>query len=150
MSSYTANAKRTALRTGEVSGVPKVPALTYSAPPEFKGQENIWSPEHLFVAAIATCFINTFEAIAEFSKFSFVALEASAEGVLQKGEGGYRFTHVTVRPTLRISDEADRERALRLLEKSEKACLVSRSISSEITLEPTILTTADTGQATGA
>lgn len=138
MSTYTASANRTGGRSGEVSGTPAVPTLQFSAPPEFKGKADTWTPEHFFTAAIATCFLTTFEAIAEFSKFSFEAISANAEGVLEKVEGGYRFTKVFMRPVLSIANDGDRERALRLLEKAEHACLISRSISSEVVLEPTV------------
>jgi peroxiredoxin-like protein len=139
MSTYIATATRTSIRAGEVSGTPKVPTLAFSAPPEFKGKEDVWTPEHFFTAAIATCLITTFEAIAEFSKFAFDELTVSAEGVLEKGEGGYRFTKVFVRPVLTISNDADHERALRLLDKAERACLISKSVSSEIVLQPEVL-----------
>ncbi len=138
MSTYIASATRTGARSGSVTGTPAVPILQFSAPPEFKGKADTWSPEHFFTAAIATCFLTTFEAIAEFSKFSFESISASAEGVLEKAEGGYRFTKVFVRPVLSIANDADRDRALRLLEKAEHGCLISRSISSEVVLEPTV------------
>lgn len=136
MSTYVATAARTAVRAGVVTGTPAVPSLNFSAPPEFKGQDNVWTPEHFFVAAIATCFVTTFEAIAEFSKFTFLALEVAAEGSLTKGEGGFSFTEVIVRPRLTIEHESDRDRALRLIEKAERACLISRSVRSQIRLEP--------------
>lgn len=139
MSTYKAIAMRTGVRRGDVTGEPAVPALSFSAPPEFKGQEGFWTPEHFFTAAIASCFITTFEAIAEFSKFPFEELTVKAEGMLEKGEGGYRFTKVFVRPLLSIPAEQDRDRALRLLEKAERACLISKSVSSEIILEPEVV-----------
>jgi peroxiredoxin-like protein len=139
MSTYVAVAVRTEARNGEVAGVPEIPSVTFSAPPEFKGKALTWTPEHFFTAALATCFITTFDAIAEFSKFGFEGLKVSAEGLLEKAEGGYRFTEVHVRPQLTIHGEADRERALRLLEKAERACLISRSVSAKIVLQPEIV-----------
>ena len=138
MSSYITVAVRTEARNGEVSGVPEIPATLFSAPPEFKGKEGVWTPEHFFTAAIATCFITTFDAIAEFSRLSFEGLKVSAEGMLEKAEGGYRFTEVRLHPQLTINSDADRERALRLLDKAEHACLISRSVSSKIVMQPEI------------
>jgi organic hydroperoxide reductase OsmC/OhrA len=62
----------------------------------------------------------------------------SAEGILEKAEGGYRFTEVLLHPQLTINSEANRDRALRLLEKAEHACLISRSVSSKIVMLPEI------------
>jgi len=88
---------------------------------------------------VAGCFVTTFIAIAEMSKFEVVSLEASAVGALGKVEHGLQFTRVVIRPVLTIARDSDRERALRLIEKTERACLVARSLSSQITVQPTVL-----------
>jgi len=128
----------TAARRGrvETEGV-KLP-IHFSAPPEFQGEAGQWTPEHFFMAAVASCFITTFRAIAENSRFEPVSLGVSAEGVVEKREGGYEFTRVVLRPLLTIREETDRQRAARLLKKTERACLVSRSLKSEVTMEPRI------------
>jgi uncharacterized OsmC-like protein len=43
-----------------------------------------------------------------------------------------------LRPRLVVREESDRQRAMRLLEKTERACLVSRSLKSHVTMEPRI------------
>lgn len=126
-------------RNGVATGPDVQPPINFSAPPEFQGEAGVWTPEHFFTTAIATCFVNTFQAIAMFSRFSALALNVSVEGKVEKGEGGYRFTRVTLRPVLTVPSEADREQGMRLLEKAEKACLVSRSLNSEMILEAKIL-----------
>jgi organic hydroperoxide reductase OsmC/OhrA len=65
-------------------------------------------------------------------------LQVAAEGILEKLEGGLRFTQVIIRPALTVANEDDRERGLRLLEKAERACLVTRSLNSQVVLEPTV------------
>ena len=117
----------------------KLPELEVATPPEFKGHENIWSPEHLFVAAVSSCFMTTFLAIAEMSKLDFVSFVADAVGKLEKLEGqGYMVTEITLRPRLRIGRAQDAERAARILEKAEKNCLISNSVKSVVRLEPEI------------
>ncbi len=123
---------------GQVAGDPKAPLISFAPPPEFHGVPGLWTPEHFFVAAVATCFITTFRAIAEFSRFPFETLQVSAEGVLEKAEGGFRFTRVLLHPALTLAREEDRERGLRLLEKAERSCLVSRSLQSSVELQPVI------------
>lgn len=137
--------------------------LAFSAPPEFQGEAGSWTPEHMLVAAVASCFITTFRAIAEISKFETPALEVTvegfvekvdrnyqrlgeippvlpgAEGIVKKQDHGYSFTRVFVRPRLSVPTAADRERGLRLLEKAERSCLVSGSLRSEIVLEPEVV-----------
>ncbi len=136
---YQTTALWTAARSGVVQDESISPSLGFSAPPEFQGKAGKWTPEHMFVAAVASCFITTFRAIAEFSKFEAPGLEVSAEGTLEKGEGGFSFTRVSIRPVLTVARDADRERGLRLLDKAERSCLISRSLKSEVVLEPTVL-----------
>jgi peroxiredoxin-like protein len=135
---YSATARWTTERRGVVKSESVAGLIEFSAPPEFQGEAGLWTPEHFLVAAVASCFVTTFRAIAEFSKFEPVALDVSAEGVVEKAEKGFRFTRVVLRPVLTIGTEADRERGLRLLEKAERSCLVSRSLQSELTLEPAV------------
>lgn len=136
---FVSSARWTGGRQGVVAGHEVQPSIRFSAPPEFQGEAGVWTPEHFFTSAVATCFITTFQAIATFSKFEAQGLEVSVSGEVEKAEGGLRFTRVTVRPVLTINGETDRERGLRLLEKAEKACLVSRSLQSQMVLEPQVV-----------
>ena len=62
-----------------------------------------------------------------------------AEGTLEKVEGeGLMITHITLRPRLVVKHSRDTERALRILEKAEKHCLISNSIRTETELEPQV------------
>lgn len=47
-------------------------------------------------------------------------------------------TEIILEPFVIIVNERDREKAERLLNKSEAACLISNSIKSKITMIPTI------------
>ena len=130
--------------TQDRKGVINSPVLTdqieVATPPEFpKGMPNIWSPEHLFVGAISSCLMTTFLAIAENSKLEFKHFSCNANGKLEQVEGKYLMTEVLLEPVVTIFTEADRERAERILQKSEAACLISNSVKSTINLKPTIL-----------
>lgn len=125
-------------KRGIVSGEGIPQSVEFSAPPEFGGEAELWTPEHFFLASIVTCFVSTFRAIAEFSKFDTVALDVTAEGILNKEEGGFRFTDVKIRPVLSVTHEDERERGMKLLYKAERACLISRSINSKLELEPMV------------
>jgi peroxiredoxin-like protein len=135
---YSAHAQWIAGGRGAVAAEHIQGAIEFSAPPEFHGQSGFWTPEHLLLAAVASCFITTFRAIAGFSKFEALALDVSAEGTLDKSPGGYEFTAIVIKPQLTIRDESDRLRANRILEKTEKACLVSRSLKCGVTMEASI------------
>ena len=113
--------------------------IEVATPPEFPGgMPGIWSPEHLLVAAVNSCLMTTFLAISENSKLNFVKFESNADGKLEKVDGKYMISEIVLSPVLTIHNESDRDRALRILEKSEAACLISNSIKSTITFKPEI------------
>jgi peroxiredoxin-like protein len=121
--------------TLSVAGVPDLRA----APPlDFDGPGDAWSPEHLLLAAVETCFLFTLRAVAQASRIEFTSLELSAEGTVDRHDGGMRFTEILLRPRLGLPADADKSRALRAMEKAEKACLVTASLSVPVRLEPEI------------
>ena len=75
---------------------------------------------------------------ARISKVEFASLELDAIGTVDRQEGVTRFSEIVLRPKLTVAPGTDRERVIRVLEKSEKACLVSASLSTPIRLEPTV------------
>jgi peroxiredoxin-like protein len=136
--SYNVNLKWNADRKGTLSSNELLTTIEVATPPEFdKGIPNIWSPEHLFTASILSCFMTTFLAIAEFSKFEFINFECSSDGILEKVDGKYLMTQVIIKPVLTITHPSDTEKAERILQKSEKACLISNSIKTEVLVHPT-------------
>lgn len=137
--SYRTTARWTEHTRGivEVEGIPRT--INFAAPPEFGGEPGLWTPEHLLLAAVSTCYVATLRAVAEASKAQFHSLELTAEGTVEKQEGGFRFTRIVLRPVVAILREEDRERMGRLLEKAERVCLITRSLDCNTVLEATIL-----------
>jgi peroxiredoxin-like protein len=126
-------------RKGLVSSPVLTSNIEVATPPEFpKGIAGIWSPEHLLVAAVNSCLMTTFLAIAENSKFEFVNFTSNANGKLEKVDGKYLISEIVLTPELTIKSDTDKEKALRVLEKSEAACLISNSIKSKIIFNPVI------------
>ena len=126
-------------RMGLVSSPVLQSNIEVATPPEFpKGIAGIWSPEHLLVAAVNSCLMTTFLAIAENSKFEFINFTSNANGKLEKIDGKYIISEIVLSPELTIKNIADKEKAQKVLEKSEAACLISNSIKSKIIFNPVI------------
>ncbi|MFZ2906092.1 MAG: OsmC family protein [Cyclobacteriaceae bacterium] len=114
--------------------------LEVATPPQFtKGIPGIWSPEHLFTAAVSSCLMTTFLAIAENSKLDFTGFQCASKGKLEQVNGKFLMTEVILEPTVTIVRDEDRDRAIRVLEKSEAACLISNSIKSTVVMKPTVM-----------
>jgi peroxiredoxin-like protein len=128
-------------RLGTLSSPELDKDLDVATPPQFPGGiEGVWSPEHLYVASLASCFMTTFLAIADYSGLKFDSLEIRSAGNLEKPEKKMMMTEITISPRLAIADESDKEKALRILEKAKKACLISNSVTSTVTLDPVVVT----------
>jgi len=113
--------------------------IEVAIPSQFpKGIPGIWSPEHLFTAAVSSCLMTTFLSIAENSKLTFINFSCKSKGKLEQVEGKFMMSEIILEPTVTITDEKDRERAERVLQKSEAACLISNSVKSKITMITTI------------
>jgi peroxiredoxin-like protein len=126
-------------RRGTVTSEVLKTVIEVATPPQFaKGIEGIWSPEHLFVAAVNSCLMTTFLAIAENSKLDYSVFTSKAVGKLEVVEGRYLISEVKLMPTVVVSNEEDRDKAVRVLHKSEAACLISNSINAHVILEPTV------------
>ncbi len=125
-------------RRGIVSADAVPQAIEFSAPPEFGGEAEMWSPEAFFLAAVASCFVSTFRAISDHSKFDSVALDVAVDGKIEKEQGGFRFTEITIRPVLTVASDEQTDKGLKLLLKSEAACLVSRSLNARVSIEPIV------------
>jgi peroxiredoxin-like protein len=96
------------------------------------GIDTEWSPEHLLIASVSSCFMTTFIAIAENSQLPFKDFSCEAKGILALHEGKYKITEVYLYPRVVIVEEQKKGLVERILEKSKKACLISNSINSEV------------------
>ncbi|MBA4250751.1 MAG: osmotically inducible protein OsmC [Chlorobiaceae bacterium] len=125
-------------RVGEISE-PTLPTISVATPPQFpKGVPNIWSPEHLFVAAANVCLMTTFLSISEFSKLNFISYEADAIGKLEKIENKFIISEIEITAKVKVTKEEDVEKADRLLHKSEANCLISNSMKTKVHLKTEI------------
>ena len=114
---------------------PGLAALDAAPPAEFGGPGDLWSPETLLAASVASCFILTFRAVARASKLEWTELVCDVDAVLDRVDRVTRFTEIREQVVLDVPAGTDEAKALRLLEKAEQACLVTNSLSAEVKLE---------------
>jgi peroxiredoxin-like protein len=136
---YNVTLQWTAGRQGRLASPELTDTVEVATPPPFpQGIEGTWSPEHLLVASVSSCLMTTFLAIAENSKLAFVSYADKAVGKLENVDGKLAVSEILLQPEIGIQSEADQERALRILQKSEANCLISRSVRSRIEMKPVI------------
>ena len=111
-------------------------SLRASAAPDYLGGADCADPEEAFSAALASCHMLTFLAIASMSGFVVDSYEDEAIGTLEKAEDGKPWlAKVEMHPKITFSgdkqpSESDLEK---LHEKSHHECFLARSVKTEIT-----------------
>jgi organic hydroperoxide reductase OsmC/OhrA len=116
----------------------RLPSMASAPPVEFGGPGDRWSPETLFVAAIADCFVLTFRAIAGLSRLPWISLACDVTGTVDRVDRITQFTQVDVHARLRIPQGTNQDQALRLLKKAEETCLVTNSLKVQPHLDGVI------------
>jgi peroxiredoxin-like protein len=120
-------------RKGTLSSPVLDATIEVATPPQFpKGIEGVWSPEHLFVAAVNSCLMTTFLSFAENSNLYFENFSSKAVGKLEMVEGKYMISKITLMPIITIADKSNEEKTKRILKKLESNCLISNSIKTKI------------------
>ena len=112
--------------------------IKVATPPEFGGHVGIWSPEELFVASVNSCIMTTFLHYAQRKSFKFLSYKSKATGVLERAENQFIFSKIKIKPQILVKHSADIPKANKLIELSEKNCLISNSIKSKIEVTPEI------------
>jgi len=109
-------------------------ALEIAIPKEFDGPGGAWSPEGLFAAALGNCFIATFKVLAQMSKLDFkeIKIDISLE-IAPNEEKKLWVPKAHLKAWL--SEPSNPDRALQLMEKASKSCLIMNSVKTEKTSE---------------
>jgi organic hydroperoxide reductase OsmC/OhrA len=111
-------------------------AIEVGSPPEFKGEEGVWSPEEMLVGAVNACLMLTFAAFADHRKLVFTGYTSRAEGLLENVDGKYRITEVSVQPLVTLQSEADLSAAREIFGGLEENCFITNSITARVTVTP--------------
>jgi len=127
-------------RIGNLSSPVLNNTIECATPPEFaNGVPGIWSPEHLYAASINSCYMATFLAIAENFKVEIENFNCKTIIKLELADGKFLITEAELLPIVKLKNtEVDKEKAIKVLEKSKANCLVTNSLKTNITLTPII------------
>jgi organic hydroperoxide reductase OsmC/OhrA len=125
-------------RTHSAAAPPAEGELRLSSDPAFLGDESLMSPEQMLVAAASSCQLLSFLALAARARVNIVSYEDDAEGVMDDAQEPARIDRIVLRPQIRVAGEASEGRVLKLVEQGHRLCYVANSLSTEISIEPTV------------
>ena len=112
-----------------------LPALSAAPPPEFDGPEGHWSPETLLVAAVASCYILTFRAVAAVGRMSWLDLRCEVRGTVNRVDRVTQFTEFHLWVRLKVPEGTDEDQARQLLARAKHACLITHSLKAPFVLD---------------
>jgi len=117
---------------------PGLPDLTTAPPCEYDGPGDAWSPEHLLLASVSSCFLFTFRAVARTLRAEFQEVDAHSSGIVSRVGGVTRFADIVIRATVTAAPSASVELLQRAIDKTTAHCLVSSSLATPVTVEAVI------------
>ncbi len=109
-----------------------------SAAPDYQGEPELVDPEQAFVAALASCHMLTFLAIASQKRLVVDSYEDKATGVLGKNaEGKMALTEVTLRPKIVFGgdNQPDADTLAKLHDAAHHNCFLANSVTTSIKVE---------------
>lgn len=109
-----------------------------SAAPKYLGSAERVDPEEAFVAALSSCHMLTFLALAARKRIVVERYEDDAVGFLEPNETGkLAVTRVVLRPRIEFGGEAPSPEAVaKLHETSHEHCFIASSVRTDVTVEP--------------
>lgn len=110
-----------------------------SSAPEYRGRPELPNPEEALVAALSSCHMLTFLAVAARRRLVVESYEDAAVGHLEKNaQGRLAITRVLLRPRVRFGGDKPptAEEFARLHHVAHEQCFIANSVTTEVTLEP--------------
>ncbi len=115
------------------------PAVEVSAAPEYRGDPTRLNPEELFVAALASCQLLTYLALARGAGMLVRRYEDRAVGTLAIADRKMRMTDVLLRPRITVVAGSDEATARGLVDKAHGSCFIANSVACAVRIEPEIV-----------
>lgn len=106
--------------------------MNISAPIEFDGDNDHWSPEDLFSAGISSCYILTLKSLSKHKHIEWKCVDVLVTCYLKKGDKGVAFYEASLEVKLKVEKGEESSIYEKLLRDSERYCLFSNSLITKI------------------
>ena len=115
---------------GLLSAGDRVPIVA-GPPSDFGGKDTWWSPEHMLLAAVSSCLMTTFLALAAREKLQLGAYRAVAHATVEKASTGLVLS--SLRLDVHLKTEAhEATHAVSVMEKAKRDCIVGNALKPAI------------------
>lgn len=129
---------RTYERSHTIS-IPGKPLIEGSSDPAFRGDTSKYNPEELLVASLSSCHMLWYLHLCANSGIVVTSYSDNASGMMtERANGSGKFTEVTLRPKVQITDILRIEEAKNLHKKANELCFIANSVNFPVRHEPEI------------
>jgi organic hydroperoxide reductase OsmC/OhrA len=114
------------------------PTIEASGASQFKGDPTKVNPEELFVAALVSCQMLSYLALAARAGIDVLAYDDTGLGTMTIADKRMRITEVRLRPRITIAPGNDAAKARALVENAHQTCFVANSVACAVEVEADI------------
>lgn len=115
--------------------------LQVSAAKDYKGDASLADPEQLLVAALASCHMLFFLAIAEMNGYVVESYIDTATGYLEREDaGGFSMQRIALAPQVTFSPEKcpDQQELERMHDRAHTSCFIAKSLKGSVSVSPVL------------
>ena len=108
--------------------------VIFSASPAYRGDADKGDPEDMLLAALSSCHMLSFLAIAAKKKITVDSYQDDAVGFLENDGGKWWLARVSLRP--QVKSDADSALLAEIHHLAQEACFIANSVKAMVTVEP--------------
>jgi|SRR5690554_276045 organic hydroperoxide reductase OsmC/OhrA len=126
-------------RDHKISGNNK-PDILGSSDSSFRGDKSKYNPEELLLASLSSCHMLWYLDLCADAGVVVVDYSDNASGVMEETpDRSGRFTEVTLKPVVTVSEESMVEKAIELHTSARKLCFIANSVNFQVNHKPTCI-----------
>jgi organic hydroperoxide reductase OsmC/OhrA len=114
------------------------PPLAVSAAPQYNGDPSRLNPEELLLAALVSCQMLSYLALAGRAGIDVRAYRDRATATLAVADRKMRITDVLLRPEIEIAAGGDEAKARALVDAAHHGCFIANSVSCAVRIEASV------------
>ncbi len=103
-----------------------------------KEKKEKWTPDQLIGAAVSSCFMNTYLAIAEQNKLELISYHSQCFVKLEDTDGKYVTTEILLRPIIKLTNDLSVPKAFKCIEEAEQQSPLKLALNFSVAIHPKI------------
>jgi len=113
--------------------------IRVATPKIFKGIEGgMWSPEHLLIGAVSSCFMTTCLFYARQKGLPLSVFECEAIGQVELKHNKLKFTEINIYPKVAVEKNEMLDIAKEVIELTKQNCLITKALNVIVYYHPVI------------